>query len=128
MFLFIDYLLCEDLIMLKNMLIVMSIFTILFSGLSVFAYIESYSSSGTQEQNWVENGDSYCSEKKGFLNKLKSAFIGQPTGYTPQIPPSSMVNPYFGPSYQQGFYTGNRWNDHNVYSPTYPMRLYGVSF
>ena len=115
--------------MLKKIFIMSSIFTILFSGLSVFAYTESYTSSDyTQEQNWVGNGDSYCSEKKGFLNKLKSAFVGQPTGYTPQIPSSSLINPYFGPSYQQGFYTGNRWNDHNVYNPQYPIRLYGLSF
>lgn len=50
------------------------------------------------------------------------------TGYTPQIPPSPYLNPYYGPSYNQGFYTGNQWNSHNVYNPVYPARLFGTSF
>jgi hypothetical protein len=115
--------------MFKKLFIFMSIITILFSGWSVYAYTENYSTSNyNQEQNWAENGSTYCGERKGLLSKIKSAFIGQPTGYTPQIPPSPYVNPYYGPSYQQGFYTGNRWNDHNAYYPQYPMRVYGLSF
>lgn len=114
--------------MFKKLFISILMFTILFSGLSVFAYTQTYSSSDYGEENWVENGNTYCSEKKGFLNKLKSAFIGEPTGYSPQITPSPYLNNYYGPSYQQGFYTGNRWNDHNVYYPPYPMRVYGASF
>ena len=102
--------------------------TILFSDLSVFAYSENYSVNNFEQENWVGNGNSYCSEKQGFWNKVKSAFVGQPTGYTPQITPSPYLNPYYGPSYNQGFYTGNRWNDHNVYYPPYPMRVYGKSF
>lgn len=114
--------------MLKKILILFLMFPILFSGLSVFAYTETYSSSDYGEENWVQEENSYCSEKKGLLSKLKSAFIGQPTGYTPAIPPSHYLNGYYGPSYQQGYYTGNRWNDHNVYYPPYPMRVYGRSF
>ena len=114
--------------MIKKIFVSIFMFTILFSGLSVFAYTETYYSNNYGEENWVENGNTYCSEKKGLWNKLKSAFVGQPTGYTPQIPPSPYLNPYYGPSYQQGFYTGNRWNDHNAYYPSYPMRIYGRSF
>ena len=112
----------------KIILTLLFMFPILFSGLSVYAYSETYSSSDYGEENWVENGNTYCCEKKGLWNKLKSAFVGQPTGYTPQIAPSPYINPYYGPSYQQGFYTGNRWNDHNAYYPPYPMRVYGRSF
>lgn len=114
--------------MTKKIFVSIFMFSILFSGLSVFAYSETYSSNNYEEENWVENGTTYCGEKSGLWNKLKSAFVGQPTGYTPQIPPSSQLNQYYGPSYQQGFYTGNRWNDHNVYYPPYPMRVYGRSF
>ena len=112
----------------KKIFTLLFMFPILFSGLSVYAYSETYSSASYGDENWVENGNTYCGENKGLWNKLKSAFIGQPTGYTPQIPPSPYLNPYYGPSYQQGFYTGNRWNDHNAYYPPYPMRAYGKSF
>lgn len=114
--------------MLKKIVSVIFMFSILFSGLSVFAYSETYSRSDYGEENWVKNGDTYCSEKKGILSKIKKAFIGEPTGYSPQITPSPYLNGYYGPSYQQGFYTGNRWNDHNAYYPSYPMRVYGASF
>ena len=104
------------------------IFSILFSGLSVFAYTETYTTSDYGEENWAKNESSYSVQNKGIWNKLKSAFIGQPTGYTPQVPPSPYLNKYYGPSYQQGFYTGDRWNDHNVYYPQYPIKVYGKSF
>ena len=113
--------------MAKKIFIFIFMFTILFSRMSAFAYSESYSSS-SYEGNWVEKGNTYCCEKKGLWNKLKNAFAGQITGYTPQIMPSPYLNPYYGPSYQQGYYTGNRWNDHNAYYPPYPMRVYGKSF
>ncbi len=114
--------------MIKNVLVIALMFPILFSGLSVFAYSETYSASDYSNENWVENGNTYCGENRGLFNKLKSAFVGQPTGYTPPIAPSPYLNQYYGPSYQQGFYTGNRWNDHNVYYPPYPMRVFGKSF
>ena len=114
--------------MLKKIIIISFVFSVLFSGITAFAYSESYNSSDYGEENWIDRGDTYCSEKKGLLEKIKSAFVGMPTGYTPQIDPSPYLNQYYGPSYQQGYYTGNRWNDHNSYYPPYPMRVYGRSF
>ncbi len=95
------------------------------------AYSESYSYND-YGSNGFNNGE-YCSQatgsgKQSILTKIRNAFIGQMTGYTPQIPPSPYLNPYYGPSYNQGFYTGNQWNSHNVYNPVYPARLFGTSF
>lgn len=62
--------------------------------------------------------ETYCSPKKGILQKIKDTFIGYPVGYTPQIEPSPYINTY-GPSYMQGFYGSNGWRDHNFYNPSY---------
>lgn len=61
---------------------------------------------------------SYCSPSdEGILSKIKKAFLGVPTGYTPPVSlPSPYLNSY-GPSYMQGFYGNNGWNSHNIYSP-----------
>ena len=114
--------------MIKKIFTLAFLFSIILSGLSAFAYTETYTSTDSGEESWVESNNTYCSEKKGLFNKFKSAFAGRPTGYTPQVQPSPYINPYYGPSYQQGFYTGNRWNDHNAYYPSYPIRVYGGSF
>lgn len=62
--------------------------------------------------------DTYCSPKKGIMQKIKDTFIGYPIGYTPQIEPSPYINTY-GPSYMQGFYGSNGWRNHNIYEPSY---------
>ena len=80
------------------------------------------------EENTIENGDTYCTPKKTIKEKLKNAFIGQPTGFTPQIQPSPYLNPNYGPSYMQGYYTGNTWNSHNSYNPIGAARIFGASF
>ena len=78
----------------------------------VFAYDDTY-----YNDNYYDKGNSYCAPKETVFTKIKNSFIGQPTGYTPQIEPSPYVNSY-GPSYMRGFYGRNSWADHNVYSPT----------
>ena len=66
---------------------------------------------------YYEKENTYCAPKETLLTKFKNAFIGVPTGYTPQIEPSPYINS-FGPSYMRGFYGRNSWADHNIYSPT----------
>ena len=88
---------------------------ILFSGLAVYASGDYYYPA------YYENN--YCTpQKTSFVEKLKNAFIGTPTGYTPQIAPSPFINTY-GPSYMRGFYGSNGWNDHNVYRPTFTSSM-----
>ena len=62
--------------MLKKILILFLMFPILFSGLSVFAYTETYSSSDYGEENWVQEENSYNQKhikKRGILR-----FIAHP--------------------------------------------------
>ena len=80
------------------------------------------------ESDLIENGDTYCTPKKTIKDRIKNAFIGQPTGFTPQIQPSPYLNPNFGPSYMQGYYSGNVWNSHNMYYPAGGARVFGTSF
>lgn len=113
--------------MLKKNSILFVIIALSFNILSVNAYYEDITNSDSYES--IENGDTYCCPKKSFMNRLKSAFIGQPTGLTPQLQPSPYLNPNYGPSYMQGYYSGNSWNSHNIYNPTVPSaRLFGTSF
>jgi len=98
----------------------------------VFANTSYYSNDGiTSSQYETINNNyyddkSYCSPQNGFLSRLKRAFIGEPTGYTPQIEPSAYLN-HYGPSYNQGFYTPNVWNDHNIYNPIYSGTRAGIN-
>ena len=111
--------------MLKKTIII-CIITIFFNSLTCFAetnYNEYYDN--TQS---IENGDTYCTPKLTIKDKIRNAFIGQPTGFTPQIQPSPYLNPNYGPSYMQGYYSGNIWNSHNIYNPASPSILYGKSF
>ena len=113
--------------MLKKLVILFVAFEIL--SLNAYAYYEDYSlQSDDISFESVENGETFCNPKKSFMSKLKSAFVGQPTGFTPQIQPSPYLNPNFGPSYMQGYYSGNTWNSHNVYNPNYSTKLFGTSF
>jgi len=109
--------------MLKKILLL--IITLTITNIPTYSaeYIED---NYTQEEN-VEAGD-YCSPKKSIKEKLKNAFVGTPTGFTPQIQPSPYLTPNFGPSYMQGYYSGNNWTSHNIYNPTFPYRLFGTSF
>ena len=79
---------------------------------AVFAYENNY-----YDENFLGENNTYCAPKESFFTKIKNNFIGQPTGYTPQIEPSPYINT-FGPSYMRGFYGRNSWADHNIYSPT----------
>lgn len=103
---------------------------ILLINSSVFAYSESYSYNDYQDRMYNDGGycaQDYANNKTSVISKIKNAFTGQMTGYTPQIPVSPYLNPYYGPSYNQGYYTGNQWNSHNT--PAYPpTRLFGMSF
>ncbi len=62
-----------------------------------------------------ENGVGYCGNMS-IKDRLINTFIGQPTGYTPQIYPSPYINT-FGPSYMQGTYGDNGWRYHNMVRP-----------
>lgn len=82
-----------------------------------------YNNSGQYYDNSYNSGyypynSSYCTPPdEGILSKIKKAFLGTPTGFTPQIGmPSQYLNQY-GPAYMQNHYGYNGWNSHNVYSP-----------
>ena len=62
-----------------------------------------------------ENGTGYCGTMS-LKDRLINSFIGQPTGYTPQIYPSPYINSY-GPSYMRGTYGTNGWGYHNIVRP-----------
>lgn len=73
----------------------------------------------SDEEYYMSNNDCYCAPKNTSIwTKIKDSFLGQPTGYTPPIMPSQYIN-NFGPSYMQGFYGSNGWNNHNIYNPIY---------
>lgn len=100
--------------------------SVLFSVMSInfcLAQNYTYSNDGiysyeNRQYSTYEDNDKFCGDKTSFLGKLKNAFIGTPTGYTPQIEPSPYLNSY-GPSYMRGYYGSNGWNNHNVYNPIY---------
>lgn len=117
----------EGIKMLRKVITISLIFGILFSGWGVYASTETYSDT-SYEQSWAQNGDTYCSPKKSFKEKLKGAFVGTPTGFSPQIEPnpSPYLNKNYGPSYNQGFYTGNTWNSHNLPYPN--VSIFGKGF
>lgn len=100
--------------MLRQFLILIGVISLSFT--SSFAYSEYYNS----DNGYItENESNYCSPyKTSFVDRLKGFFVGTPTGYTPQIPPSPYLNSY-GPSYMRGYYGSNGWNDHNSYNPNY---------
>ena len=95
---------------------------------TVYAYIENeeYYKNADYEE-YIESSETYCTPKQTLKDKLKNVFIGQPTGFTPQIAPAPYSTSY-GPSYMQGFYSGTRWNDHNSFNPTGITKLMGKSF
>lgn len=105
-------------------LVIAIILAELSTGFSTCAYTNDFDF--TENEN-IENGDTYCIPKISIKDKIKRAFSGVPTGYTPQIQPSPYLTPNYGPSYMQGFYSGNIWNSHNIYNPT-GIKLYGKSF
>ena len=79
--------------------------------------LSEYSTYNTDYQN-SEYSEEY-NNKVGFWDRVKNAFIGQATGYTPQIVvPSPYINTY-GPSYMRGYYGTNGWNSHNSFNPVY---------
>ena len=90
--------------------------------LSTAAYSEIYNTDSHYYNNgeyYTDNEEYYCAPKtNNFWSKIKESFVGLPTGYTPSIAPSPYIN-NFGPSYMQGFYGSNGWNNHNVYNPVY---------
>ena len=59
-------------------------------------------------------------QKVTLKDRFKKTFIGEPTGFTPQFSSELYDCPYinkFGPSFMQGFYGSNGWNDHIIYYP-----------
>lgn len=114
----------------KKQILILSLFlSVTMPNLASNAFEDyEYNPIDYSEESTIENGDKYCMPKKTIKEKLKNAFIGQPTGFTPQIQPSPYLNPNFGPSYMQGYYSGNTWNSHNIYSPMGSARLFGTSF
>lgn len=104
--------------MLKKVLFISLLICIFYVNLSYSQTIrEDYNDYSYYSRN---NGygyeDNYCSPQKSFFTRLKEAFIGTPTGFTPPLLPSTYLNSY-GPSYMRGFYGNNGWNSHNIYSP-----------
>lgn len=71
--------------------------------------------------NTVPNRPYYTSNNyyngTNLRNRLINTFVGQPTGYTPQILNSDYIKNY-GPSYTRGFYGTNGWGYNNTYQPT----------
>lgn len=64
-----------------------------------------------------ENNVEEASTKKITLKeRFKKFVIGEPTGFTPELYDCPYINK-IGPSYMQGFYGSNGWNDHNIYHP-----------
>ncbi len=113
--------------MLKNFSVYLTLAVFCFNTLSANAYY--YDTDNYETYESIEKGDTYCNPKKTFVNRIKSAFAGQMTGFTPQIQPSPYLTPSYGPSYMQGYYSGNQWNSHNIYSPSFAgAKLFGTSF
>lgn len=112
----------------KNILLItlLIIQTLTCTSASAFWGNETYYQNSDVKEN-IESDKKYCSPKQSLKDKLKNAFIGQPTGFTPQIEPAPYSTSY-GPSYMQGFYSGTRWNDHNTYNPTGITGLINRSF
>ena len=85
------------------------ILLILILTFSPCTYVYSYEHDNEYiyEDERVETRD-YCSPKVGIKEKLKKAFSGTPTGFTP--------------------HSGNNWTSHNIYNPINQYKLYGKSF
>lgn len=62
-----------------------------------------------------ESGTGYCGNTS-LKDRLINTFIGQPTGFTPQIYPSQYMNTY-GPSFMNHAYGTNGWRYQNITRP-----------
>ncbi len=63
-----------------------------------------------------ENSEQQIPKKLSLVERIKKYFIGEPTGFTPEIYDCPYLNT-MGPSYMRGFYGSNGWNNHNIYHP-----------
>ena len=101
----------------KKVAIIILVLNILLPSVVCANYVSYYDNNTYYEDSSVyPYSRSYCAPKEGVLSKIRNAFFGAPTGFTPPILPSSYLNSY-GPSYMRGFYGNNGWNSHNTYSP-----------
>ena len=69
-------------------------------------------------QRYYNNSAYNTSSSNRIKNRLINTFVGQPTGFSPEITNSPYIN-RFGPSYNRGYYGTNGWGYHNSYNPTF---------
>ena len=80
--------------------------------------LANYRDDDYSRQGYYNYGNSAYNTSNGIKNRLINTFVGQPTGFSPEITNSPYIN-RFGPSYNRGYYGTNGWGYHNSYNPTF---------
>ena len=102
-----------------NCLLYSFLITILYCNITKAETISSYEFKDFNQISSSKNieEENYEKKKIGLKERFQKFFIGEPTGFTPELYDCPYLN-QIGPSYQRGFYGGNGWNNHNIFTPS----------